>query len=94
MSEADIVTADILSLSALQMSALCRRLDQLWGENQGCVVLFTWVQFLKEEALDFLAITSPLVVVRMGSKAAHVDRSRADAAGTLEEGYRPYFQFS
>ncbi|XP_030216607.1 E3 ubiquitin-protein ligase RNF14 [Gadus morhua] len=67
-------------LTRTQMSALCRRLDQLWGENQGCVVLFTWVQFLKEEALDFLAIASPLVVVRMGSKAAHVDRSRADAA--------------
>ena len=64
------------------MSALCRRLDQLWGENQGCVVLFTWGQFLKEEALDFLAIASRLVVVRMGSKAAHADRSKTDAAGT------------
>ncbi|KAK0152937.1 E3 ubiquitin-protein ligase RNF14 [Merluccius polli] len=67
-------------LTRTQMSALCRRLDELWGENQGCVVLFTWVQFLKEEALDFLGVTSPLVVVRVGSKAAAVDRSKSEAA--------------
>ncbi|CAL8365652.1 unnamed protein product [Lota lota] len=64
-------------LTRTQMSALCRRLDELWRENQGSVVLFTWVQFLKEEALDFLTITSPLVV-RMGSKAAP-ERKRIQA---------------
>ncbi|KAJ3588788.1 hypothetical protein NHX12_009642 [Muraenolepis orangiensis] len=57
-------------LTRTQMSSLCRRLDELWWENQGCVVLFTWVQFLKEEALAFLGITSPLVVVRVGSKSS------------------------
>lgn len=78
--------------SALQMSVLCRHLDQLWGENQGCVVLFTWVQFLKEEALDFLGITSPLVVLRVGSKAAAsaaavapAERSMSEAAGRRDD---------
>ncbi|CAM9330437.1 unnamed protein product, partial [Lampetra planeri] len=47
-----------------QMSSLCRRLDKLWEENQGCVILFTWMQFLKEEALNFLGIQSPLEVIR------------------------------
>ncbi|KAK7926315.1 hypothetical protein WMY93_008625 [Mugilogobius chulae] len=50
-----------------QMSALCRRLDELWEENQGCVILFTWIQFLKEEAVDFLCIKSPLEVHRAKS---------------------------
>uniref|UniRef100_A0A3B4X006 RBR-type E3 ubiquitin transferase n=1 Tax=Seriola lalandi dorsalis TaxID=1841481 RepID=A0A3B4X006_SERLL len=51
-----------------KMSSLCRRLDELWEENQGCVILFMWIQFLKEEALDFLCIQSPLEVIRGGSK--------------------------
>lgn len=45
------------------MSALCKRLDELWEENEGCVVLFTWIQFLKEETLGFLEIESPLLVI-------------------------------
>lgn len=64
-----------------QMSALCRRLDELWEENQGCVILFTWIQFLKEEALDFLGIQSPLEVIRAGSKAG-AERRKADHAAT------------
>lgn len=55
-------------MTVAQMSALCRRLDQLWEENQGVEILFTWIQFLKEMALDFLGIQSPLLVVRGGSK--------------------------
>ncbi|XP_053704129.1 E3 ubiquitin-protein ligase RNF14 isoform X1 [Synchiropus splendidus] len=51
-------------MSKGQMSSLCRRLDQLWEENHGSVVLFTWVQFLKEDTLDFLGIQSPLEVIR------------------------------
>lgn len=51
------------------MSCLCRRLDELWEENQGCEILFTWIQFLKEETLDFLGIVSPLNISVRGSKA-------------------------
>ncbi|XP_053145935.1 E3 ubiquitin-protein ligase RNF14 [Hemicordylus capensis] len=46
-------------LSLLQLSALCKHLDNLWEENQGCVVLFAWIRFLKEETLAYLNITSP-----------------------------------
>ncbi|XP_029925474.1 E3 ubiquitin-protein ligase RNF14 [Myripristis murdjan] len=66
-------------LTRAQMSSLCRRLDDLWEENQGSVVLFTWVQFLKEEALDFLNIQSPLEIIRVGSKAG-VERRKAEGA--------------
>lgn len=64
------------------MSCLCRRLDELWKENQGFVILFTWIQFLKEEALDFLGIKSPLEIIRTGSKAG-AERRKADQAGKL-----------
>lgn len=84
---APVFTLSSKWLTRTQMSVLCRHLDQLWGENQGCVVLFTWVQFLKEEALDFLGITSPLVVLRVGSKVAaaapFAERSKSEAAGRL-----------
>lgn len=67
--------------SPLQMSALCRRLDQLWEENQGVEILFTWIQFLKEMALDFLGIQSPLLVVRGGSKV--LSEHRETDSGTV-----------
>ncbi|XP_044884602.1 E3 ubiquitin-protein ligase RNF14-like isoform X1 [Mauremys mutica] len=46
-------------LSLTQLTALCKHLDNLWEEKRGCVVLFAWMQFLKEETLAYLNITSP-----------------------------------
>uniref|UniRef100_A0A8C5WIJ1 E3 ubiquitin-protein ligase RNF14 n=1 Tax=Leptobrachium leishanense TaxID=445787 RepID=A0A8C5WIJ1_9ANUR len=46
-------------LSPKQLARLCQHLDDLWVENAGCVVLFAWTQFLKEETLEHLCITSP-----------------------------------
>ncbi|XP_044310192.1 E3 ubiquitin-protein ligase RNF14 isoform X2 [Varanus komodoensis] len=42
-----------------RLSVLCKRLDNLWEENRGSVVLFAWMQFLKEETLAYLNISSP-----------------------------------
>ncbi|XP_077361887.1 E3 ubiquitin-protein ligase RNF14 [Festucalex cinctus] len=69
-TNAPVFTVSSKWMSRGQMSALCRRLDELWEENRGCVVLFTWIQFLSEEVLDFLAIRSPLLIARHESKAA------------------------
>ncbi|XP_021156777.2 E3 ubiquitin-protein ligase RNF14 isoform X3 [Columba livia] len=46
-------------LSQAQLSTLCRHLDNIWEENRGSVVLFAWMQFLKEETLSYLQISSP-----------------------------------
>lgn len=62
-------------MTAAQMSCLCRRLDELWEENQGCEILFTWIQFLKEETLDFVGIVSPLDFSIRGSKAGSEHRN-------------------
>ncbi|XP_072301799.1 E3 ubiquitin-protein ligase RNF14 [Eucyclogobius newberryi] len=75
-------------MTRAQMSALCRRLDDLWEENQGCVILFTWIQFLKEEALDFLCITSPLEVHRAkssGKKCEPVSEKREEKHGDVKK---------
>lgn len=42
------------------LSKLCRQLDQLWEENKGEEVLFTWFAFLQNETLEFLNIRESL----------------------------------
>ncbi|XP_077063810.1 E3 ubiquitin-protein ligase RNF14-like isoform X2 [Siphateles boraxobius] len=61
-SLAPVFTLSSMWLSRAQITALCKRLDELWEENRGNVVLFTWIQFLKEETLEFLNIQSPLEI--------------------------------
>ncbi|XP_051960548.1 E3 ubiquitin-protein ligase RNF14-like [Xyrauchen texanus] len=70
-------------LTRVQITALCKRLDELWEENQGSVVLFTWIQFLKEETLEFLGIQSPLEIQSIGDKlqCESVQKQSADADG-------------
>ncbi|XP_063302239.1 E3 ubiquitin-protein ligase RNF14-like [Pelobates fuscus] len=46
-------------LTPKQLSRLCQHLDELWKRKSGCVVIFTWTQFLKKETLEFLSIQSP-----------------------------------
>jgi len=33
-----------------------QKLDEIWREKEGCVILFNWLSFLKEESLAFLGI--------------------------------------
>ncbi|XP_072231333.1 E3 ubiquitin-protein ligase RNF14 isoform X2 [Leuresthes tenuis] len=80
-TSAPLFTLSSKWMTKAQMSSLCRRLDKLWEENQGCVILFTWIQFLKEEALDFLGIQSPLEVTR-GSSKGGCERWKADCTST------------
>ncbi|XP_035271917.1 E3 ubiquitin-protein ligase RNF14-like isoform X1 [Anguilla anguilla] len=47
-------------LSEVQIAAVCRHLDKLWQESLGSVVLFSWIQFLREDVLSFLQISSSL----------------------------------
>ncbi|XP_041646493.1 E3 ubiquitin-protein ligase RNF14-like [Cheilinus undulatus] len=47
-------------LTHSQLSALTAQLTDLYQDTGGTVVLFTWIQFLKEDALKFLDIHSLL----------------------------------
>ncbi|XP_040214170.1 E3 ubiquitin-protein ligase RNF14-like [Rana temporaria] len=57
-----IFTLSCKWLSPEQLTLMCQRLDDLWEENRGSVVLFAWMQFLKEETLEYLNIKSPYEV--------------------------------
>lgn len=52
-----------ISCSWLQyskMRLLTKKLDELWSESKGMVILYIWTQFLKEDALSFLNIGKTL----------------------------------
>ena len=49
-------------LAPSQLSQLCEKLDELWLENSDEVILFTWTQFLIDESLDVLGLTSPITL--------------------------------
>ncbi|KAJ7316366.1 hypothetical protein JRQ81_002528 [Phrynocephalus forsythii] len=70
-------------LSRAQLSVLCKRLDQLWEENRGSVVLFAWIQFLKEETLAYLNICSPYEaeLCGVGPKTGKNGAHEGDAGG-------------
>jgi hypothetical protein len=43
---------------SLQLMSLCKKLEEIWKENEGTEVLFLWTQFLKEDSLKFLKVTT------------------------------------
>lgn len=49
-------------LSKTALVKLCKKLDQLWEENKGLEILFTWMAFLKDETLEFLRIETGLAI--------------------------------
>ncbi|KAJ7993397.1 hypothetical protein DPEC_G00272010 [Dallia pectoralis] len=57
-------------LSHSQLSALCQRLDEIWQDTVGRVVLFYWVKFIRDDLLDFLHIQSPLEIPVCGQSQA------------------------
>ena len=36
------------------MSKLCKKLDELWLQNENTSILFTWISFLTDEIFDYL----------------------------------------
>lgn len=49
-------------LSVKQLNKLCEKLDEIWIENQGEVVVYCWADFLKTETLSFLKLSSPITL--------------------------------
>jgi E3 ubiquitin-protein ligase RNF14 len=43
-------------LNVFLISKLCKKLDELWEDNKGEEILFTWISFLQSEMLEFLKI--------------------------------------
>ncbi|KAK3099874.1 hypothetical protein FSP39_011069 [Pinctada imbricata] len=60
-------------LNRKQLSRLCEKLDEIWIENEGCVIVFMWSSFLQEESFDFLGLQNPLVIT-----SAHISKKESD----------------
>ncbi|KAI4476388.1 hypothetical protein M0802_014875 [Mischocyttarus mexicanus] len=43
-------------LCQTMLAKLCKKLDSLWEENKGLEILFSWIEFLQHETLQFLNI--------------------------------------
>lgn len=67
-----------------QMSKICHKLDTLWEENSGEVILFLWTSFLRDEALDFLKIQSPL---DLSNIVCHSSKSDLSSEAHCDSGF-------
>ncbi|KAM9311593.1 E3 ubiquitin-protein ligase RNF14 [Gastrophryne carolinensis] len=84
-----IYTLSCKWLSPQQLTLLCKHLDDLWEENQGCVILFAWMQFLKEETLEYLNIKSPYEIQVRSAQSwiqTHEKANLCNAETKSEEG--------
>lgn len=59
-------------LNRKQLSLLCAKLDELWEEDKGSVILFTWTNFLLDDSYSFLGLENPLIISK--------DTNRKDSA--------------
>ncbi|XP_029988533.1 E3 ubiquitin-protein ligase RNF14-like [Sphaeramia orbicularis] len=67
-------------LTQAQLSALGTQLIDLYQSTGGAVVLFSWVQFLKEEALGFLDIQTRLEIPSIEHSALFSNKENQTAA--------------
>ena len=51
-----------LWLDDQQIGDLTKKLKETWQDAGGCVVLFLWMSFIKDELLDFLEIHSEISI--------------------------------
>ncbi|KAK8738812.1 hypothetical protein OTU49_003686 [Cherax quadricarinatus] len=84
-------------LNRSQLTQLCQQLDRLWADNKGCVVMFTWAQFLKDESLNLLGFTGTLDLdnikpIRQSAGAANncglvaANDGQGDTCGAISDG--------
>uniref|UniRef100_A0AAZ1Y4V8 RBR-type E3 ubiquitin transferase n=1 Tax=Oreochromis aureus TaxID=47969 RepID=A0AAZ1Y4V8_OREAU len=66
-------------LTRTQLAALCAHLGDLYEATGGAVVLFSWVQFLREDALRFLNIHSKLDLPPDERSTLHYNQDQHDA---------------
>ena len=59
-------------------------MDELWEEMSGCVVMFYWSQFLKDESLTLLNITDVLDL-----DMVRLSRHRSSASNSVSNGVTP-----
>lgn len=59
------------------MSLLCAKLDELWEEDKGSVILYTWTNFLLDDSYSFLGLENPLIICKDTNRKESASDSRA-----------------
>ncbi|XP_013384550.1 E3 ubiquitin-protein ligase RNF14-like [Lingula anatina] len=70
-------------LSKEQLTRLCKKLDEIWLENENQEILFLWMSFLKDDAMEYLQIQSPLDLSNILSKKARKSSSMKTEKGNF-----------
>ena len=64
----------LINVFVLQMSKLCKELDEIWLSNEFSEIIFMWSQFLKEEALPLLNISKTIELDNDSSTSSDIDQ--------------------
>ncbi|XP_039270841.2 E3 ubiquitin-protein ligase RNF14-like [Styela clava] len=56
------ITLTCVWLDRSQLSNVCGKLDEIWEEQQGQEILYTWFQFLQEDLLNFLGLAEEILI--------------------------------
>jgi E3 ubiquitin-protein ligase RNF14 len=49
-------------LKTAQLCQICVKLDEIWEEGKGSVILYQWIDFFQNELVEFLKLCSPLEI--------------------------------
>ncbi|KAF6213258.1 hypothetical protein GE061_010976 [Apolygus lucorum] len=52
-------------MAASELEKLCERLEMVWKEHEYTVILYLWINILKEETLDLIGATDRLDITRL-----------------------------
>lgn len=56
---------------------MCAKLDELWEEDKGSVILYTWTNFLLDDSYSFLGLENPLIICKDTNRKESASDSRA-----------------
>ncbi|CAH1793751.1 unnamed protein product [Owenia fusiformis] len=59
---APIFTLSCLWLDTLKLTVLCKQLDSLWKDLGSMPIIYTWIDWLEHNTLDFLALTDKVIL--------------------------------
>eukprot|EP01103_Thecamoeba_quadrilineata_P002918 TRINITY_DN12764_c0_g1_i1.p1 TRINITY_DN12764_c0_g1~~TRINITY_DN12764_c0_g1_i1.p1 ORF type:complete len:552 (+),score=99.95 TRINITY_DN12764_c0_g1_i1:56-1711(+) len=81
-------------LTNSHLAELCHQLDNLWKDQFGMVVVFTWVNFLQTEALPHLGLTDALPLMPGGGPPTSESRGISETSSDLEYTIRELVTFN
>ncbi|XP_013407485.1 E3 ubiquitin-protein ligase RNF14 isoform X2 [Lingula anatina] len=95
--EAPSFSLSCLWLTATQLGALCQQMDKLWEEMHGMPIIYTWVDWLENNALNFLGITDTIIIsppIDFGPDQSIIDQRAIPECSDLESDILTMLRYS